>query len=197
MRHLAVGISFIVMAVVGSAFAGILHTPAHAKRPATSWTEASWVFKAQTLESMVAYSDVIVRARFQGSQAGRTVRGENDLPPLLFELNDFVIDEVLKSTPSLSPTLQSGHLTVERLRSLQAERPVLATHDGGPFEADRRYILMLTKQPIAPFAYILVNDEARPEIALDGTLVPSGTGKVADALGGFTLESLRRAAGMR
>lgn len=128
--------------------------------------------------------DAIVVATWLGVSPGRVAYSSRGEDVLAFELNDFTVEEVIKGTGV------GGSLTIERVATDQGGRQAVFDHDGGHFVPGTRYLLFLKKQPETSF-FLQVNDEGRYVIDGRGRLRSSGSGAVADALRGRSLEEVR------
>jgi hypothetical protein len=138
---------------------------------------------------MIQEADLIVQARLAGRRQGRVVGSGSGAPPVVFELNDFDVDEILKASPTAQEAIGSGRIVVERAAWIAGDRPILASHDGGPF-ANGTHVLFLRRQRSAPFAFILLNDQGRAYVA-GGRLYPVSRGAVAAEMLGRDLSDIR------
>lgn len=150
----------------------------------TKRSHASWVYKTTDPARMARDVDAIVLATWVGVSPGRVAHSSNGEDVLAFELNDFTVEEVVKGNGV------GGALTIERVATDQGGRMAVFDHDGGHFVPGTRYLLFLQKQPNTSF-FIQINDEGRYVIDGRSRLRSPGSGKVADALRGRSLEDVR------
>jgi hypothetical protein len=125
--------------------------------------QALWVYQASTAAQMAQDVEAVVLARHRAVRPGRTVLSSRGEAPLAFELNEFVVVRAFKGMST------GERFTLERVATQQLRHSVPFDADGGAYARGQQYFLFLGSQPNTGF-YILVNDQARYALGVDGRL---------------------------